>query len=67
MFVDLAANNPREAVMWWFAQSPESRQYWLLAAKTDDPRTACAHYRRVVKEHERLTRIVRLLDAAARR
>jgi hypothetical protein len=67
MFVDLAVSNPREAAMWWFALSPESRHYWLLAAKTDDPRVAWAHYRRVVKEHHRLTHVVRQLDAAARR
>ena len=66
MFVDLAVDNPREAAMWWFALSPESRDFWLAAAKTDSPRLAWEHYRRVVKEHQRLTRVVRELDAAAR-
>jgi hypothetical protein len=43
MIVDLAAGNPREASMWWFALSPESRDYWLIAAKTDNPRLAWEH------------------------
>ena len=67
MFVDLAVSNAREAGMWWFALSPESRDYWLLAAKTDDPRSAWEHYRRVVREHQRLTHVFRQLDAAIRR
>jgi hypothetical protein len=67
MFVDLAAGNPREAAMWWFALAPESRDYWLVAARTDNPRLAWEHYRRVVKEHQRLTHVVRELDAAVRR
>jgi hypothetical protein len=68
MFVDLAGpDNPREAAMWWFALPPESRDYWLLAAKTDNPRQAWEHYRRVAKEHQRLTHVVRELDAAVRR
>jgi hypothetical protein len=66
MIVDLAAGNPREAAMWWFALSPESRDYWLAAAKTDSPRLAWEHYRRVVKEHRKLTHVVRELDAAVR-
>jgi len=66
MFVDLAVSNPREAAMWWFALSPESRDYWLTAAKTDNPRLAWDHYRRVVKEHHRLIHVVRELDAAVR-
>jgi len=66
MFVDLTVANPREAAMWWFALSAESRDYWLAAAKTENPRLAWEHYRRVVKEHQRLTRVVRELDAAAR-
>ena len=67
MFIDLAVETPREASMWWFSLSPESRDYWLGAAKTDQPRLAWEHYRRVVKEHHRLTHVVRELDAAARR
>jgi hypothetical protein len=67
MIVDLAVGNSREAAMWWFALSPESRDYWLVATKTDNPRLAWEHYRRVVKEHQRLTGVVRELDAAVRR
>jgi hypothetical protein len=67
MIVDLAAGNAREAAMWWFALSPESRDYWLAAAKTDNPHLAWDHYRRVVKEHQRLTQVVRELDAAVRK
>jgi len=67
MFVDLAAAaNPRDSAMWWFGLSPESRDYWLLAAKTDNPRLAWEHYRLVVREHQRLTQVVRELDAAVR-
>jgi hypothetical protein len=63
--VDLAATDTlREAAMWWFALSPAGRNYWLAAAKTDEPRHAWEHYRRVVKEHQRLSNVVRQLDAA---
>jgi hypothetical protein len=66
MFVDLVKGNATEAAMWWFALTCESRDYWLAAAKTDDPRSAWVHYRRVVKEHQRLTNVVRELDTALR-
>jgi hypothetical protein len=66
MVVDLATTDLREGAMWWFALSPESRDYWLAAAKSDNPHLAWEHYRRVVKEHQRLTSVVRKLDAAAR-
>jgi hypothetical protein len=66
MFVDLAESNSDAVAMWWFALASESRDYWLAAAKTENPRVAWEHYRRVVKEHRRLTHVFRELDAAAR-